>query len=175
VIRSISPLICIFLGITFSVSTQAQATDLTKNFGIGLQGATTAFGGISFRYNGLAPVYLQTAGRFILNDQDRDHMLGAGVSYAIFEHQSQWNIARLYFTLEGGWRHKKEQELRQEIGKTTTLGVGLAFGGELVFSLGGIPLGLNVEIGQGFGREKSRSQSKDLAGVYVGTGIHAYF
>ncbi len=174
-IRSISPLICIFLGITFSVSTQAQATDLTKNFGIGLQGATTAFGGISFRYNGLAPVYLQTAGRFILNDQDRDHMLGAGVSYAIFEHQSQWNIARLYFTLEGGWRHKKEQELRQEIGKTTTLGVGLAFGGELVFSLGGIPLGLNVEIGQGFGREKSRSQSKDLAGVYVGTGIHAYF
>ena len=61
-IRSISPLICIFLGITFSVSTQAQATDLTKNFGIGLQGATTAFGGISFRYNGLAPVYLQTAG-----------------------------------------------------------------------------------------------------------------
>ena len=174
-IRSISPLICIFLGITFSVSTQAQATDLTKNFGIGLQGATTAFGGISFRYNGLAPVYLQTAGRFILNDQDRDHMLGAGVSYAIFEHQSQWNIARLYFTLEGGWRHKKEQELRQEIGKTTTLGVGLAFGGELMFSLGGIPLGLNVEIGQGFGREKSRSQSKDLAGVYVGTGIHAYF
>ena len=102
-------------------------------------------------------------------------MLGAGVSYAIFEHQSQWNIARLYFTLEGDWRHKKEQELRQEIGKTTTLGVGLAFGGELVFSLGGIPLGLNVEIGQGFGREKSRSQSKDLAGVYVGTGIHAYF
>jgi hypothetical protein len=175
VIRSISPLICIFLGITFSVSTQAQATDLTKNFGIGLQGATTAFGGISFRYNGLAPVYLQTAGRFILNDQDRDHMLGAGVSYAIFEHQSQWNIARLYFTLEGGWRHKKEQELRQEIGKTTTLGVGLAFGGELVFPIGGIPLGLSVKIGQGFGRENASSQSKDLAGVYVGTGIHAYF
>ena len=58
---------------------------------------------------------------------------------------------------------------------TTTLGGGLAFGGELVFSLGGIPLGLNVEVGQGFGREKTESQSKGIAGVYVGMGIHAYF
>ena len=59
--RLISILICIFFGVTFSVSTQAQATDLTKNFGIGLQGATPAYaslnqqpqpviGGISFRY-----------------------------------------------------------------------------------------------------------------------------
>ena len=168
--RSIPCLICIFLSATFSFSTQAQATDLTKSFGIGVQGATPAFGGISFRYTGLAPVYLQTVGRFILSDQDSDHMLGAGISHAIFEHQSKRNIARLYFTLEGGWRYKEEQNLR-----TTTLGVGIAFGGELVFSLGGIPLGLNVEIGQGFGREKARSQSKGLAGVYVGSGVHAYF
>ena len=76
-------------------------------------------------------------------------MLGAGVSYAIFEHQSRWNLSRLYFTLEGGWQYKKERELL-----TTTLGGGLAFGGELVFSLGGIPLGLNVEVGQGFGRKR---------------------
>ena len=173
--RSISCLICTFLSIAFGFSTQAQATDLTKSFGIGLQGATPAFGGISFRYYGLAPVYLQTVGRFVLNDQDRDHMLSAGISYAIVEHQSRRSIARLYFTLEGGWRYKKEQELQQEIVKATTLGVGLAFGGELVFPLGGVPLGLNVEIGQGLGREKARSQSKDLAGVYIGTGIHAYF
>ena len=184
--RLISTLICIFLGEIFSFAAQAQATDLTKNFGIGLQGATPAYGlvqeqsepiigGISFRYNGLAPVYLQTVGHFILNDQDSDHILGAGVSYAIFEHQSRWHIARLYFTLEGGWRYQKEQELSQEMLKTTALGVGLAFGGELVFSLGGIPLGLNVKIGQGFGREKASSQSRGLAGVYVGTGIHAYF
>ena len=168
--RSISCLIGIFLGATFSFSAQAQETDLSKSFGIGVQGATPAFGGISFRYTGLAPVYLQTVGRFILRDQNSDHALGAGVSYAIFEHQNKQNIARLYFTLEGGWRFKEEQNLR-----TTTLGVGLAFGGELVFSLGGIPLGLNVEIGQGFGREKARAQSKGLAGVYVGSGIHAYF
>ena len=173
--RSISCLICIFFSVIFSFSTQAQKTDLTKSFGIGLQGATPAFGGISFRYTGLAPVYLQGVGRFILNDQNRDHMLGAGVSYAIFEHQSRWIISRLYFTLEGGWRYKKEPDLRQEIVKSTTLGGGLAFGGELVFSLGGIPLGLNVEIGQGFGREKTNSQPKNLAGVYAGGGIHAYF
>ena len=186
VTRSISPLICIFLGVTFSFSTQAQTTDLTKSFGLGLQGATPAYalldeqpqtliGGISFRYNGLAPVYLQTVGHFILNDQDSDHILGAGVSYAIFEHQSKWHIARLYFALEGGGRYKMEQELGQEIVKTTTLGVGLAFGGELVFPIGGIPLGLSVEVGQGFGRESANSQSKGRAGVYVGTGIHAYF
>ena len=144
--------------------------DLSKNFGIGLQGATPEFGGISFRYTGLAPVYLQTVGRFILSDQDSDHMLGAGVSYAIFEHQSKWNLSRLYFTLEGGWQYKEEQNRL-----TTTLGAGLAFGGELVFSLGGIPLGLNVGIGQGFGRKKDGSQSQGLAGVYIGGGVHAYF
>ena len=169
-IRSIFCLICIFLGITLSFPVQAQGTDLTKNFGIGLQGTTPTFGGISFRYTRLAPVYLQTVGRFILSDQNSDHMLGAGISYAIFEHQSRWNLSRLYFTLEGGWQYKKQRDIL-----TTTLGAGIAFGGELVFSLGGIPLGLNVEIGQGFGREKSNAQSKGLAGVYVGSGIHAYF
>ncbi|MDE0683092.1 MAG: hypothetical protein OXI63_09280 [Candidatus Poribacteria bacterium] len=160
----------IFFGITLSFSAQAQGTDLTKSFGIGLQGATPTFGGISFRYTGLAPVYLQTVGRFILSDQDSDHMLGAGISYAIFEHQSRWNISRLYFTLEGAWQYEKRKDLL-----TTRLGGGIAFGGELVFSLGGIPLGLNVEVGQGFGREEVDSGSKGLAGVYVGTGIHAYF
>ena len=163
-------LTCILLGITLNFSVQAQGTDLTKNFGIGLQGATPTFGGISFRYTGLAPVYLQTVGRFILSDQDSDHMLGAGISYAIFEHQSRWNLSRLYFTLEGAWQYQKERDFL-----TTRLGGGIAFGGELVFSLGGIPLGLNVEVGQGFGREDDDFQSKGLAGVYVGMGIHAYF
>ena len=156
-------------------SVQAQSTELSKNFGIGTQGATPAFGGISFKYNGLAPVYLQAVGRFILIDTYSDHMLGAGVSYAIFEHQSRWNISRLYFSLEGGWQQKNEESFRQEIVKTTTLATGLSFGGEIVFSLGGIPLGVNVEIGQGFGRKKTNSQSKGLAGVYAGGGIHAYF
>ena len=185
-IRSIFCSIVVLLGIIFSFSTQVQAADLTRNFGIGLQGATPAYGlvqeqsepilgGLSFRYNGLAPVYFQTVGHFVLNDQDNDHILGASVSYAIFEHQSQWNIARLYFELGGGGRYQKKQELSQEVLKTTTLGVGLAFGGELVFSLGGIPLGLNVKVGQGLGRETVDSQSKGRAGVYVGTGIHAYF
>ncbi len=173
--RSIACLIGILLGATLSFSAPARATDLTKSFGIGVQGATSAFGGISLRYTGLAPVYLQTVGRFILRDQNSDHMLGAGVSYAIFEHQNKRNIARLYFTLEGGWRFEEGQRSRRKIVETTTLGVGLAFGGELVFSLGGIPLGLNVAVGQGFGREKASDQSKGLAGVYVGSGLHAYF
>ena len=160
----------IFFGITLSFSAQAQETNLTKNFGIGLQGTTPSFGGISFRYTGLAPVYLQTVGRFILTDESSDHMLGGGISYAIFEHQSRWNISRLYFTLEGGWQYNKERDF-----VTTTLGGGVAFGGEIVFSLGGIPLGLNVEVGQGFGGEKDDLGSEGLAGVYVGSGIHAYF
>lgn len=168
-------LICFIFTLIFSASVQAQKTKLTKNFGIGSQGATPAFGGISFRYNGLAPIYLQTVGRFILNNEDSDHMLGAGVSYAIFEHQGKWNEARLYFTLEGGWRYKTEMDIQKERVEITTLAAGVAFGGELVFSLGGIPLGLNVGIGQGIGRENSSSQSKGLAGVYVGAGIHAYF
>ncbi|MDE0481936.1 MAG: hypothetical protein OXI67_05090 [Candidatus Poribacteria bacterium] len=168
-------LICLFLSLIFTSSIQAQQTNLTKKFGIGSQGATPAFGGMSFRYNGLAPVYLQTVGRFILNDQDGDHMLGAGVSYAIFEHRGKWNEARLYFTLEGGWRYKTQTDLEKEITKTTTLAAGISFGGELVFSLGGIPLGLNLSIGQGIGTENDNSQSKGIAGVYVGAGIHAYF
>ena len=75
--RSISYLVCILSIVTFSFPVQAKKTDLTKSYGIGLQGATPTFGGISFRYNGLAPVYLQTVGRFILNGQYSDHMLGA--------------------------------------------------------------------------------------------------
>lgn len=174
--RTMFCLICIFVGITFSFSVQAQESNLAedfgmgKNFGIGLQGTTPEFGGVSLRYTGLAPVYFQTVGRFILNDQNSDHMLGAGVSYAIFEHQSRWHLSRLYFTLEGAWQYKEERDLL-----TTRLGAGLAFGGELVFSLGGIPLGLNVEVGQGFGREETDYKSEGLAGVYIGMGIHAYF
>ena len=61
-------------------------------------------------------------------------MLGAGVSYAIFEHQSRWNLARLHFTLEGGWQQKEEG---QETVKTTTLGTGLALEARLCFHLGG--------------------------------------
>jgi hypothetical protein len=167
--------IYLILSLIFCSAIQAQQTNLTKKFGIGSQGATPAFGGMSFRYNGLAPVYLQTVGRFILNDEDGDHMFGAGVSYAIFEHRGKWNEARLYFTLEGGWRYKTQTALEKEMTKTTTLAAGISFGGELVFSLGGIPLGLNIGIGQGIGREDSNSQSKGIAGVYVGAGIHAYF
>ncbi len=174
-------LCCLFLGITLSFSVQAQETNLTKNFGIGLQGATPEFGGVSFRYTGFSPVYLQAVGRFILSDENSDHMLGAGISYAIFEHQSRWNLSRLYFTLEGAWRYERGMDFinpnpeKTRDSTTTTLGGGIAFGGELVFSLGGIPLGLNVEVGQGFGRERTDAESKGLAGVYVGMGIHAYF
>ncbi len=206
--RLIFCLNCLFLSTVFSLTTHAQKTDFTrnfelantleannresqrtdftKNFGIGFQGATPAFGGISFRYTGLAPIYLQTVGRFILNNQDSDHMLGAGVSYAIFQHENRFGISRLYFTLQGGWRDKrqeeyyfqKEDDFHKEIQtttQTTTLGAGLAFGGELVVSLMGIPLGLNMEIGQGVGRETEGSQSKGIAGIYVGGGVHAYF
>lgn len=168
--RPIFCMFCIVLGLTLSFSAQAEEWNLTKNFGIGLHGATSEFGGISFRYTGFAPVYLQTVGRFILSDKNSDHMLGAGVSYAIFEHQSRWNVSRLYFALQGGWQYKEQQDVL-----TTTFGTGLAFGGELVFSFVGIPLGLNVEVGQGFGREKTNSQSQGVAGVYIGAGIHAYF
>ena len=170
-VRSVFLLICILSVVIFSFSAQAQENGLDKSVGIGLQGATPEFGGISVRYNGLAPVYLQTVGRFILTDQDEDHMLGAGVSYAIFEHRSSWTIGRLYFNLEGAWRYRKERELPQ----TTTLGAGIAFGGELIFPFGGIPIGLNVEVGQGFGREETNAESNGLAGVYIGSGIHAYF
>ncbi len=168
-------LICLLLGIIYNTSVHAQSTELTKSFGIGSQGATPAFGGISFKYNGLAPVYLQAVGRFILIEDYSDHMLGCGVSYAIYEHIGQWNQARLYFSLEGGWRFHKETDDDNNIFENTTLAAGISFGGELVFSLGGIPLGLNLGIGQGFGREYNGSESKGVAGVYVGAGIHAYF
>lgn len=168
-------LICFFLGMLFNISVQAQTTELTKNFGIGSQGATPAFGGISFKYNGLAPIYLQTVGRFIRIDEYTDHMLGIGASYAIYEHSGKWNQARLYFTLEGGWRYHKGMDENDDIIETTTLAAGISFGGELIFSLGGIPLGLNLGIGQGFGREYISSETKGVAGVYVGAGIHAYF
>ena len=174
--------LCLILIISMFLnsSVQAQSTELSKNFGIGAQGATPAFGGISFKYNGLAPVYLQAVGRFILIDTYSDHMLGAGVSYAIYEHVGKWNRARLYFSLEAGWRYHERIDddndlIENDLIETTTLATGISFGGELVFSFGGIPLGLNLGIGQGFGREYIGSAFKGLAGVYVGAGLHAYF
>ncbi len=173
--RSIFCLICLFFATIISFQVQAQEPELNKDFGIGIQGATPEFGGISLRYTGFAPVYLQTVGRFTLGDERSDHVFGAGISYAIFEHDSRWNVSRLYFALQGGWHYEKEPELEPEIFESTMLGGGIAFGGEIIFSLGGIPLGLNAEVGQGLGRKRENSQSKNQAGVYIGAGIHAYF
>lgn len=158
-----------------SSTVHAKTTDLTRDFGIGAHGATPSFGGISLRYNGLAPVYLQAVGRFYLDDENTDHMLGAGISYAIYEYKGKWNHARLYFSLEGGWRFYKDKNYLEEMIEATTLAGGISFGGELVFPLGGIPLGVNMSIGQGVGGENSNSVYKNLAGVYIGAGIHAYF
>ena len=163
--------ICLLISSTI----QAETSDLTRKFGIGAHGATPSFGGISLRYNSLAPVYLQAVGRFYLDDENTDHMLGAGISYAIYEYKGKWNHARLYFSLEGGWRFYRDINYLEEMIEATTLAGGISFGGELVFPLGGIPLGVNMSIGQGVGRENSSSIFKNLAGVYIGAGIHAYF
>ena len=46
--RTMFCLICIFVGATFSFSVQAQESNLTKDFGIGLQGATPELVGSVF-------------------------------------------------------------------------------------------------------------------------------
>lgn len=155
----------------------AKTADLSRTFGIGVNGTTPSFGGISLRYNSLTPVYLQAVGRFYLDDENADHMLGAGISYAIYEYKGEWNHARLYFSLEGGWRFYSDNNYynHREMSETTTLAGGISFGGELIFPVGGIPLGVNMSIGQGVGRENSNSVYKNHAGVYIGAGIHAYF
>lgn len=174
-----STLFYVVICLIMSSTLQANTTDLTRKFGIGAHGATPSFGGISLRYNSLAPVYLQAVGRFYLDDENADHMLGAGISYAIYEYKGKWNHARLYFSLEGGWRFNRDKYYYDynhvEMSEATTLAGGISFGGELIFPLGGIPLGINMSIGQGIGRENSSSVFKNLAGVYIGAGIHAYF
>ena len=177
-----STLFYIVICLIMSSTIQAKTADLTRDFGIGAHGATPSFGGISLRYNSLAPVYLQAVGRFYLDDENTDHMLGVGISYAIYEYKGKWNHARLFFTFEGGWRFYRdinyfESDINyfEKTIETTTLAGGISFGGELVFPLGGIPLGINMSIGQGVGRENSSSAFKNLAGVYIGAGIHAYF
>lgn len=171
-----SALFCILIYLITSSSVQAKNADLTREFGIGAHGATPSFGGISLRYNSLAPVYLQAVGRFYLDDENTDHMFGGGISYAIYEYKGKWNHARLYFTLEGGWRFFRDNYYYDgDLNEATTLAGGISFGGELIFPLGGIPLGVNMSIGQGFGTEITSSLNKNLAGVYIGAGIHAYF
>lgn len=174
--------ICLIMSSTI----QANTADLTRKFGIGAHGATPSFGGISLRYNSLAPIYLQAVGRFYLDDENTDHSLGAGISYAIYEYKGKWNHTRLYLSLEGGWRFYRDNYLYNymemseatslvEMSEATTLAGGISFGGELIFPLGGIPLGVNMSIGQGVARENSSSVFKNFAGIYIGAGIHAYF
>ncbi len=172
-----STLFYVVICLIMSSTVHAETADLTRTFGIGAHGATPSFGGISLRYNSLAPVYLQAVGRFYLDDEITDNMLGAGISYAIYEYKGKWNHARLYFSLEGGWRFYRDKYYYNhvEMSEATTLAGGISFGGELIFPLGGIPLGINMSIGQGVGRENSSSLYKNQAGVYIGAGIHAYF
>ncbi|MCG9126927.1 hypothetical protein JT359_04930 [Candidatus Poribacteria bacterium] len=170
-----SALFCILISLIMSSSVQAKTADLTREFGIGAHGATPSFGGISLRYNSLSPVYLQAVGRFYLVDENTDHMFGGGISYAIYEYKGKWNHARLYFSFEGGWRFYRDTDYLEQRIEATTFAGGISFGGELIFPLGGIPLGINMSIGQGFGTEIFNSVNKNLAGVYIGAGIHAYF
>ncbi|MBM3242202.1 hypothetical protein FJZ31_38530 [Candidatus Poribacteria bacterium] len=172
----------------FSFSSHAGEVDINKHWGIGLQGNFPLVGGVSARYYGLSPVYLQIVGRFILNDYNRDNMLGAGISYAVLEHVSSV-ITRLYFSLEGGERYEKDVwdeyteygpygpvgPQRRHISVKKTYGVGVAFGTEITIPFFGTQVGWNAEVGQGLGRIKEDRRSEDTGSIILGTGIHVYF
>ena len=178
-------LVFILASLSFCLSSYASGVDINKNWGIGLQGNYPLLGGISVRYYGLSPVYFQAVGRFISNGEEKDNMLGAGVSYAILEHVKSV-ITRLYFSLEAGGRYKKSldwsnwipAENRNEyiLNIKKTYGAGVAFGIEIVVPFFGTQLGFNVEIGQGFGRVISEhNKDKNIGSFILGSGIHIYF
>lgn len=175
-------LVAVLACLMFSFSSSAQKIDTSKHLGIGLQANYPLLGGISVRYYGLSPVYLQVVGRFIMNGDERDNMLGAGVSYAVFEHVSS-AITRLYFSLEGGGRYERTEsyywDFEESVTSFTTkktYGLGVVFGVEFVTPFAGTQLGCNAEIGQGFGRiDEEGSKLKDTASFILGFGFHVYF
>jgi len=176
--------IAVFLSTISNLPARAEESSIDiKNWGIGLQGNYPLLGGISVRYYGLSPVYFQAVGRFIMNGDDRDNMLGGGISYAVFEY-ADYGMTRLYFTLEGGERYEKdrryfwnEKTQRDEWRPYTkkTYGFGIVFGTEFAFPFLGTQIGFNAEIGQGYGGIDEDSKTKDTASFIVGSGIHIYF
>ena len=176
--------IALFLSIIFNLPARAEESDVSdKNWGIGVQGNYPLLGGISVRYYGLSPVYLQAVGRFIMNGDERDNMFGGGLSYAVFEYAG-YGMTRLYFSLEGGERYEKdrryfwnEKTQRDEWRMYTkkTYGFGVVFGTEFAFPFLGTQIGFNAEIGQGYGRIDEDSKTKDIASFIVGGGMHVYF
>lgn len=172
---------------SFCIPVYAQKGEADENWGIGLQVNYPLLGGISVRYYGLSPVYLQIIGRFIMNGDERDNMLGGGISYAVFEHKSsQGEMTRLYFSLVGGERYEKNEEIEyiwdEEFGREETrilakktYGAGITFGVEFAIPFLGALMGCNAEIGQGYGRVEENSETKDTASFILGGGIHFYF
>jgi hypothetical protein len=162
----------------------AAGVDINKHIGIGLQGNYPLIGGISIRYYGLSPIYLQLAGHFHVDDYNRDNMLGAGMSYAVLEHVGGV-ITRLYFTLGGGQRYEKDAwkydpygpagPTRWDISIKKTYGIGATFGAEFTFPFFGTQIGWNAEVGQGLGRVEEHSDTKDASSIILSTGMHVYF
>lgn len=162
----------------------AAGVDVNKRIGIGFQGNYPLIGGISIRYYGLSPIYLQLAGYFHADGHNRDNMLGAGISYAVFEHVGGV-ITRLYFTLEGGQRYEKDTwkytaysatgPTRWDIGIKKTYGIGTAFGAEFTFPFLGTQIGWNAEIGQGSGSIEEQSRVRSVISIILSTGMHVYF
>ncbi len=181
----------IVICVTFALCTigifshaDAAGVDTSKHIGIGFQANYPLIGGISIRYYGLSPVYLQLAGYFHADDYNRDNMLGAGISYAVFEHVGT-AITRLYLTLEGGQRYEKDAwkrtaysntgPTRWDVSMKKTYGIGIAFGGEFVLPVFGTQIGWNAEIGQGLGRVEEPAKTKDASSIILSTGMHVYF
>ena len=172
----------IFIPLSYS-----KDMDTDRNLGIGIQGNYPLWGGISVRYYGLSPLMIQVVGRAILNDKERDNMLGGGVSYIIFKHVGT-TMTRLYFSLESGERYEKRKNYgewnyetqqpekpEREFYVKKTYGLAVAFGCELIVPIFGIQFGLNAEIGQGLGRINEDTKKKDMGKLTFGSGLHIYF
>ena len=179
--------VCVTFGLcTIGIFSYADAAgvDINKHIGVGFQANYPLIGGISIRYYGLSPIYLQLAGYFHIDDYDRDNMVGAGISYAVFEHVGGV-ITRLYFTLEGGQRYERDTwkytaymptgPTRWDISVKKTYGIGAAFGAEFTFPFFGAQIGWNAEVGQGLGRVEDPAKTRDASSIILSTGMHVYF
>jgi hypothetical protein len=176
-------LITVIMSIVIVFPSLADEANKERNWGIGLQANYPLWGGISVRYYGLSPIYFQAVGRSIWNGNDKDNMIGSGISYAVFEHKGR-AITRLYISLEGGLRYEKfpnwiwlpeEQISHETITKKTTYGSGLTFGIEIAFNVFGTQIGFNTEFGQGFGKIEENQNSRTTASFLFGAGGHIYF
>ena len=184
-----------------SLPSIAQEEPFKPHWAIGLQGNAELWSGLSFRYVGWDPIYIQLTEVYFKGNDFEDFMMGLGIPVLIFK--GKWT--QFYVAPTGGVKWSKDTNdvsfppkdlspnriLSEETVKKFFWGGGLLFGVETILKE---RYGFNIEFGQILGRLNTQTEcttlnpngdgpcqkmleefTKTKATLTIGGGFHVFF